>query len=332
MTTQKLRPQLTLATEGHGTDQPLLSTTNPAYVHEMIPSPIEVAPTAYPIVERWATWMRGESYADTTIKDRTDLVIRVARRQECTPEHLAVDDVLQYLAGSQMARASRYTYHGSLRAWFRWLVAVGVRDDDPMDGLKRPKRGRRTAKFITTAHVIHLLNSGIRSRTRTMCLLMGYQGLRVSEVAKFRGSDIDHVSKQLRVIGKGDAEWVLPLHPLIEEVSALYGRGWWFPQYVENRLDANGGHILPGSVTTVVGRAMRRAGIPGTAHSLRHWHATEMLREGVDIRVIQQLMRHESIATTQLYTHVDDTQRREGLLLLPDVTAPTPDGLIPMAA
>lgn len=291
-----------------------------AYVPKMTPPPTRVATAAFPVVDRWATWMRGESYADTTIKDRTELVVRAAVRQQRAPEHLTVDDILEFLAGCAIARSSRYTYHESLRGWFHWLVAVGVRDDDPMQDLKTPKSGRRVPKFITTEHVVHLLQSGIRRRTRAMSLLMGYQGLRVSEVAKFRGDHIDHVSKEVRVIGKGDAEWVLPLHPLIEELSAEYGRGWWFPQYVENRLGVRGGHILSGSVTTVVGGAMKRAGIPGTAHSLRHWYATELLRQGVDLRVIQQLMRHASLATTERYLHVDDTHRREGLMLLPDVT------------
>jgi len=289
------------------------------------PTPVPAHPpgsTDFAIVDRWTTWLRGESYSDSIVRDRPELVRRAATRQGIAPEYLTVDDVLAFLGSSNIARSSRYTYHESLKAWFRWLVAVGVRDDNPMEDLKTPKPGRRVARYITIEHVTHLLNSGVRSRTRAMVLLMGYQGLRVSEVAKFRGDDIDHISKQVRVIGKGDSEWILPLHPLIEEMSAAYGRGWWFPQYGANRLGTTGGHILSGSVTTTVGGAMKRAGVPGSAHSLRHWHATEMLRAGVDIRVIQQLMRHESIATTQLYTHVDDTQRRAGLMLLPDVTQP----------
>ena len=336
MTRPDLTPGLTLVTSTRDPAQPLRMATDPAYRPDMISSPIEVAAltaaTVFPLVQRWATWMRGESYSDTTIKDRTELIARAALRQQRAPEHLTVDDVLEFLAGCVIARSSRYTYHESLHAWFRWLIAVGVRDDDPMLDLRTPKAGRRVPKFISTAHVVHLLQSGIRTRTRAMCLLMGYQGLRVSEVAKFRGDDIDHISKELRVIGKGDAEWVLPLHPLIAEISERYGRGWWFPQYVPNRLGDSNGHILSGSVTTTVGGAMKRAGIPGTAHSLRHWHATEMLREGVDIRVIQQLMRHESISTTQLYTHVDDTQRRAGLLLLPDVTRDADVDVLPAAA
>ena len=281
------------------------------------------AAAALPILNTWTTWMRAQNMSETTIENRVGLVYAVSMQEGHPPETLLVDNVLSYLAGAQIAASSRRTYHVALQSWFRWLVDAGVRDENPMDQLTTPKASRRTPRFIQTAHVAHLLESRIHARTRSMVLLMGYQGLRVSEVAKFNGfRDIDLVSKELRVIGKGDVEAVLPLHPIIEAEAERYERGWWFPQWTSNRASRSGGHILGASVSSIVGAAMRRYGIPGTAHSLRHWHATEMLRAGVDIRVIQQLMRHASLATTQLYTHVDDTQRRAGLLLLPDVTRP----------
>jgi len=152
-----------------------------------------------------------------------------------------------------------------------------------------------------------------------MILLAAYQGLRVFEIAKFRGSDIDLVSREMVVEGKGGVHAVLPLHPIIEAEAAHYGPGLWFPQHVANV--QNTGHILGASVSSILSTAMKRAGVPGSAHSLRHWHATELLRSGVDSRVTQQLMRHASLATTQRYMHVDDTQRRAGLLLLPDARA-----------
>lgn len=154
-----------------------------------------------------------------------------------------------------------------------------------------------------------------------MILLAAYQGLRVSEVARVRGVDVDGLGETLTVLGKGGVRAVLPLHPYIAAEADRYGPGWWFGQHVPNRSSRSGGPVLGNSVSRIVGEAMGRAGVPGTCHSLRHWYASEMLRQGVDVRVIQQLMRHASLATTERYLHVDDEQRRAGALRLPMVAA-----------
>lgn len=265
-------------------------------------------------------WMRAQSWSERTIGDRIDLVLRVAHNAGRPPEQLDVDDVLAFLSTSSFQPSTRQTYHVNLEAWFRWMEVMGVRDDNPMRRLAIPKAKRRAPRTISTTHVARLLSTRMHRRTRTMCLLAAYQGLRVSEVAKFRGADIDPVARELRVVGKGNVDAVLPLHPLIEAEAEAYGSGWWFPQWKANRTGEAGGHVLGRSVSTIVANAMRRAGIPGSAHSLRHWYATELLRAGVDCRIVMELMRHASLATTQRYLHVDDTQRRAGLLLLPDAT------------
>jgi len=277
-------------------------------------------PDLDPLLASWRRWMRAQSWSHRTIDDRVDLIQRVSRQIGRPPENLDVDDVLEFLSGSFLA-STRQTYHVNLDSWFRWLQRHGGRPDNPMSDLAIPKAKRRPPRPVSTSHLVHLLDTRMKRKTRTMILLAAYQGLRVSEIAKFRGDkDIDLRSKELRVIGKGNVDAILPLHPIIEAEAALYGPGWWFPQWKPNRDGDDGGHILGRSVSTVVANAMHRAEIPGSAHALRHWYATELLRAGVDSRVVMDLMRHASLATTQRYLHVDDTQRRAGLLLLPDAT------------
>lgn len=276
-----------------------------------------------PNLARWSTWMRAQSWSENTVNDRVSLIARVAATQGCEPEQLGEDDVLAFLSQSSLSGASKKTYHASLGAWFRWLLSTGRRHDNPMDGVPKPKCGRHDPKNLSAAHLELLLASRIHARTRTMILLGAYQGLRASEIAKVRGSDLDLISHEIRIVGKGDVEAVLPLHPLIEAEAGRYGRGWWFPQWTANRQTQTGGHILGPSVGTIVSAAMRRVGVPGSCHSLRRWHATALLRAGVDSRVTQELMRHASLSTTQLYLTVDDSQRRAGLLRLPDVTSLT---------
>jgi len=280
-------------------------------------------PDSVPILDRWARWMRAQSWSERTIADRVALVERVAGRYRTAPELLTVDQVLEFLSQSSFGATSRKTYHEGLKSWFRWLVhSEKLLLVSPMDGLPSPVARKRSARRLSTEHLEHLLSTRMHARTRAMILLGAYQGLRVSEIAKFRGSDIDMRSRELYVLGKGDVEARMPLHPIVEALAREHPTGWWFPQWTTNRSSSVGGHILGNSVSSVVAAAMKRAGVPGSAHSLRHWHATTLLSAGVDSRVTQELMRHSSISTTQLYMHVDDRQRRAGLLLLPDVTSP----------
>lgn len=111
------------------------------------------------------------------------------------------------------------------------------------------------------------------------------------------------------VKGKGKRLKSVPLHPeLIEIASEMPGAGWWFPMR-----GYESEHVLPKSVSDIIGRTMRRAGVRGTPHCLRHWYATTMLENGVDIRVVQELLRHKSLATTQIYTKVPDGQRHDAI-------------------
>jgi site-specific recombinase XerD len=146
-----------------------------------------------------------------------------------------------------------------------------------------------------------------------MCLLAAYQGLRVHEIAKMHGRDVDLGGALLRVSGKGGVVAELPLHSEVERAALTMPRSsWWFSStFAPDR------PIQGRTVTTHISTAMRRAGVAGVPHSLRHWHATALLRGGTDIRTVQTLMRHASLATTQVYLEVTDEDRRAAVLRLP---------------
>jgi integrase/recombinase XerD len=288
-----------------------------ATLERTVPDLTEAQAHSAEIIGRWHIWMRAQSWSAQTLENRTGLVLRVAREAGCPPEQLTTDQVLTFLAGAPSAN-TRKTYHVSLMAWFRWLQYAQVRPDDPMFGLPKPPVRRRPVRTISTDQLRRVLDSRLHQRTRTMILLGAYQGLRAAEIAKFRGSDIDLATNSLTVIGKGDVYAVLPLHPLVAAEAGKYGKGWWFPQWTSNRHSETDGPILGNSVSRVVSDAMTRADVPGSAHSLRHWFASELLRRGADLRVLQELMRHSTLNATERYLHVDDSQRRSALLLLTD--------------
>lgn len=256
--------------------------------------------------------MRAEGLAERTVTDRPAIVRRAASTMGVAPDAFTTDQLVEYLAYLPTS-GTRQTYYSALRSWHLWLVARRLRADDPMAELRRPRAPRRRPHPVATGHLEMLLDSGIRGRTRTAVLLCSYQGLRVHEAAKIRGQDIDLVSDTLRVVGKGGVEEYLPLHPIVAAEAKRYpDRGYWFPSHTRP-----GRPIRSTSLSSAISRAMSRAGVPGSAHSLRHWLATELVRSGVNARIVQTLMRHASLATTAIYVEVDREQQRAGLLTLP---------------
>lgn len=269
------------------------------------------------LLDEWATWMRAAATSERTIEDRVGMLRRLARQTGTHPALLEATGIATFLASRELRPGTKHTYFVGLRAWFRWLVITGRRADDPTILLVRPKVPRGRPKPIATEHLRILLASRMHARTRTMILLAAYQGLRVHEVAKIRGEDVDLVGQTLTVCGKGGVEVVLPLHPLIGAEAARYPRrGWWFPTHVGNKR-GEAGPVLARSVSTIISNAMARAGVPGTAHCLRHWFLTELQRATGNARTTQELGRHASLATTAIYMLVTLDEARSALALLP---------------
>lgn len=266
------------------------------------------------MVARWARDMTAANRSARTVGERTRLVERVAEASGIDAHLLDSDDVAAFLAGCRTG--SRPTYFNHLHAWFTWLVKQEIRQDVPTLRLDRPKPGRREPRTISTGHVRNLVASGVWSRTRTMVLLGAYQGLRASEIAMICGADLDLMSGELVVLGKGNVQRTLPLHPFVEAEASRYSKGWWFPSYTRP-----GRPVHAATVSNTISDAMQRAGVPGTCHDLRRWYATTMVEAGNDLVTVQKLLGHSSVATTQRYIAVSKQLRIDAVLSLPDVVS-----------
>lgn len=265
------------------------------------------------LLNDWALWQRAAGLAERTITERRHVVASLARGASHELSALDRMDVIRFLGREGLAASTRATYAGTLRTWFTWCVNVGARTDDPMEGMAAPKTPRGVPRPITAAQLGALLATVNRRRTRAMVLLMVYAGLRVHEVAKLRGDDLDLEAGTLTVTGKGSKTAVIPLHTELARLAeTMPADGYWFPAYRDGHE-----HITPGAVSAAVGHAMRRAGFTGHAHQLRHWYGSALVANGVDLRTVQTLLRHENLATTQIYTAVPDGARRAGIDALP---------------
>lgn len=259
-------------------------------------------------IAAWKQRMRAAGHSPETVRTRT-VALRSfigAGGDALAPQQ---EEVVDWLAG-QSAQWTRLTYHSAMKAWCLHLCGAGVleEDDNPMLWVKRPRTPKRHPRPISD-HDLALVLEHCQGRTRSYVLLASFAGLRVSEVARMRGELV--TERSIRVVGKGGTEQYVPTHPVLWRLAQrLPRRGWWFdsPRLV--------GHVDGRSVGLAIGRAMQAAGVDGTAHQLRHSFATRLLRAGVDARVVQEAMRHASLATTAGYLAVDDDRLAEGVARL----------------
>ncbi|OZE92131.1 tyrosine recombinase [Rhodococcus sp. 15-2388-1-1a] len=263
------------------------------------------------LVASWGTWQYAQSLSKRTVSERADTVRRMGRWLDADPAFVQTDDVVTWLAeaGPEWKASTRHTFHSHLVAWFLWLQKMGYRTDNPMTIVGKPRRPRADPHPVPDEHMPRLLSQRMHKRTKAMIMLIALAGFRVHEVAKARGEHFDLVGRTVTVVGKGGVRAVLPLHPLLVEIAWTMPRtGYWFPSN-----SRRSGCVLPRSVGTIVKQVMIRAGVPGSAHSIRHWYGTTLVDSDVDLRTTQELLRHASLATTQIYTKIADHRKASGI-------------------
>ena len=277
------------------------------------------------ILNAFRDYQRGKGLRPRTIENRQALLAALARRTSRPLIEITTIDMRRHLARG-IKQTTMQTERDAYVALYRFLKEEGLRTDDPTERLAPVRAPRGRPRPYTQEQIDALLASGAYKRTRAMILLACYQGMRRSEIAAMHGTHIDLEAQTLRIPnGKGGKAETLPLHPTVRELATQMPRdNWWFPAR-GNR----SGHIREGAVSDLMRRAKERAGIAGdslTGHSLRHAFGTYLVKGGADLRTVQRLMRHESLATTQIYTLVDDDQLREGLDRLPVREIPVRSG------
>lgn len=261
-------------------------------------------------LDDYELWQAGRRLASTTISERRRVLTQFHRETGVQPAHATPLDITRWIAGHDTWSDSTIAnYCGYLSAWFRWLQGQDHRVDNPMMKVGTPKSPQRLPKPVSRPNVQKLLSAPTRMTTHAMILLAAVQGLRVHEIAKIRGEDIERDRDALRIKGKGKKVSELPLHPMVADWSRrMPTRGWWFPssKYPSEP-------VQPKSVSRAISDQMKRQGVPGTPHQLRHYFATELLAGGADIFTVRDLLRHSNVATTAIYAALPDAVRRDAI-------------------
>ena len=213
-----------------------------------------------------------------------------------------------------------------VRSFFRFLQLDGYRDDDPTELLESPVLGQHLPEVLSTEEVDRLeasidLSKWEGHRNRAIIEVLFSCGLRVSELVNLKLSSLYLTEQYVRVFGKGSKERLVPISP-----KAIRELGLWFDDRQQMTikpgeedyvfLNRRGAHLTRTMILIMIKQQAISAGIQKTIspHTLRHSFATALLEGGADLRVIQALLGHESIGTTEIYTHIDMTTLRQEIL------------------
>lgn len=288
--------------------------------------------SGYPEIDRFldALWMeRGLSNNTLTAyrRDLTGFVIWLKKRSAADLLDAQREDLLGYLAKRVAAAAKPRTTArllSSLRSFYQHAVREGLLKTDPSDRIDAPKLGRPLPKALTEEEVESLIeapdpDSILGLRDRTMLELLYATGLRVSELVELRLPQVNLRQGVVRTLGKGSKERLVPMGEAAME---------WLEEYLQNSrpellkgkhsehlfLSNRGAVMSRQAFWYLVKRHALKAGIgkPISPHVLRHCFATHLLNHGADLRVVQMLLGHSDLSTTQIYTHVA-RERLKGL-------------------
>jgi integrase/recombinase XerD len=266
------------------------------------------------VLSYWRLWQDAQGLSGRTIDERAAVITRLVTFASVHPLALTPMVIMAYVGQPALSATSKATYHATIRAYCQWLVKTDQRADDPSLKTPTPKRPKGKPRPVFDNQLELMLSIVNRRRTRTMILLGALAGMRVHEIAKMHGGDIDRHNGILTITGKGGSTEMVPLHhELSREAEQYPADGFWFPAYSKQTASP---HVTRQGVYAAIKGTMQRAGIDGTPHQLRHWYGTTLLDRGVDVRVVQRLMRHQSLDTTAIYTKVSLRREREGIDML----------------
>lgn len=253
-------------------------------------------------IQTYLSWLRAANQAKRSVNLRRKQLDRLAR---CFPDltawELTLEDLAWWLSGQDWVADTLSSHRSALRGFYKWGLATGRIDTDPSAALPSVKQKRARARPIPE-HIITdaLLEAG--EREELMMRLGRYAGMRCCEIALVHRRDIveDLLGWSIVVHGKGGHERLVPLEDRVLIAELLEHEGYIFRGSIN-------GHLSAARVSELLSDAL-----PGeyTGHQLRHSFGTTAYQLTGDIRAVQELLGHASVATTQIYTHVPNEKLR----------------------
>ena len=242
------------------------------------------------------------------------------------PKDVVPEDIISYFAETTaLSKRSQARVLSSLHSFYKWMIMEGEMTDNPSDAIEAPKLGKYLPAVLSVEEVDRLiaavdLDSAFGKRDRAMLETLYGLGLRVSELVSLRISSIWTEQGFVSVIGKGDKQRLVPLGGMARDAIRDYleVRGPAADRESSDILFLNrfGCALTRVAVFKMIKAYAVKAGISKeiSPHTLRHSFATHLIENGADLRAVQEMLGHESILTTEIYTHIDSTTWQRNIL------------------
>ncbi|MGB7214943.1 MAG: site-specific tyrosine recombinase XerD [Gammaproteobacteria bacterium] len=275
-----------------------------------------------------AIWMERGLSENTLGAYRADLLALAQRLEERGIDLLRATraDVMEYISwrvqnGAKPRSTARQL--SSFRRFYRYLLREGLISEDPTAQIAMPKIGRALPQSLTEEEVEALLaapdvSEPLGHRDRAMLEVLYATGVRVSELINLRMSQLNLNQGVIRIVGKGDRERLIPLGDEAQEWLREYLAGPRSEILLERQTDylfptRRGDRMTRQAFWHIIKRYAKKAGINKklSPHTVRHAFATHLLNNGADLRVVQLLLGHSDVSTTQIYTHVARERMKE---------------------
>jgi integrase/recombinase XerD len=245
--------------------------------------------------------------------------------KELQLEHLK--DFISKLNELGIGARSQARIISGIKQFFHFLMLEDTLHHDPSELLEMPKLGRKLPEVLDIEEIDALIQAIDLSkfeghRNRAILETLYSCGLRVSELVNLRFSDLHFPEGFIRIIGKGNKERLVPVSPSVEKEITLYTESIRKHQKIkpgnENIvfLNRNGAQLTRVMIFTIVRELSKAIGLKKTIspHTFRHSFATHLIEGGANLRAIQEMLGHESITTTEIYTHLDQRYMREAII------------------
>ncbi len=274
----------------------------------------------YEIISQYLEYLELENGLSSNTIDayRRDLYDFAAGVEDIDKvDRITINSYIRTLKERKLAPTSVIRKVASLRGFFKWTTSMNILEKNPASTLEQPKVPQRLPKVISLKEIEEIFQTNLKPLELVIMELLYSCGLRVSELVNLKINDVDLASKYIRCFGKGSKERIVPFGSKALEAVKKYlpERELIFKKYNLNSkrllVLENGRFINRQDVYNLIHEHGKMIHKNISPHTLRHSFATHLLENGADLRVVQELLGHSDVSTTQLYTHISKKRLKD---------------------
>ena len=274
------------------------------------------------LISEFLNYIRNKNYSENTIISYINDLYYFHEFVKMDFDKVKYDDVRDYLEYLNLKKEKSTSVSrkiSSLKSFYKFLYKNDYMDkkDYPLVKVTYPKKEKKLPKFLYYNDLLEIINESSKDkdgvRDRLIIEMLYATGVRVSELVNIKLSDIDFNNKRIIVCGKGNKERIVYYGDYAEEVLNKYLKTHVRKNNNYLFLNSKGEQITDGGIRYIIDNIMKKLSIKThvTPHVLRHTFATDMLNNGCDIKVVQELLGHSSLKATEIYTHVTNEHLKE---------------------